>query len=51
MRTVEITEEYIKLGQVLKLAGLADWGVEAKCMILEGQVLVNNEIETRKTKQ
>lgn len=42
------TEEYIKLGQALKAAGLVGSGVEAKEVIQDGQVLVNGEIETRR---
>lgn len=48
MRTIKITEEYIKLDQVLKLADLANSGGEAKHIILEGKVLVNNEIEVKR---
>ncbi|WP_122644637.1 RNA-binding S4 domain-containing protein [Luxibacter massiliensis] len=42
------TEEYIKLGQALKAAGLVGSGVEAKEVIQDGQVLVNGETETRR---
>jgi ribosome-associated protein len=48
MRIIQITEEYIKLDQVLKLSDLACSGAEAKHMVLEGKVLVNNEIEIRR---
>lgn len=41
-------EEYIKLGQALKKAGLVDSGVTAKFVITDGQVLVNGEIEERR---
>ncbi|MBA4320513.1 MAG: RNA-binding protein [Flavobacterium sp.] len=51
MRTIQITEEYITLGQVLKLAGFANCGVDAKHMILEGKVLVNNGVEIRRGKK
>ena len=44
MQTVTIRDEYIKLGQVLKLANLAASGVEAKEVILDGQVKVNGEV-------
>ncbi len=37
-------EEYIKLGQLLKAAGIADTGSESKEMILEGEVLLNGEV-------
>jgi ribosome-associated protein len=48
MRTIQITEEYIKLDQVLKLSDIANSGAEAKHMVLDGKVLVNNEIEIRR---
>ena len=41
----------IKLGQFLKLANLVQDGFEAKAHILEEQVLVNGEIETRRGRQ
>ncbi|MFV0465793.1 MAG: RNA-binding S4 domain-containing protein [Lachnospiraceae bacterium] len=41
-------EEYIKLGQLLKKAGLLGSGVDAKMVILDGLVFVNNEIEQRR---
>lgn len=44
-------DEFIKLGQALKAAGLVDSGVEAKDVILEGFVLVNGEIDTRRGKK
>ena len=44
MQTVKIKDEYIKLGQVLKLARFVSSGVEAKEVILDGQVKVNGEV-------
>lgn len=41
-------EDFIRLGQVLKAAGLAESGAEAKEVIQDGQVCVNGEIETRR---
>lgn len=41
---VEITTEYIKLQDAMKLASAAETGGEAKLMIQEGQILVNGEI-------
>ena len=41
-------EEYIKLGQALKKAGIADSGITAKEMILDVEILVNNEPEDRR---
>ena len=40
-------EEYIKLGQALKKAGLVSSGVEAKIVINDGLVKVNGEVDTR----
>lgn len=48
METIFIKDEFIKLGQALKLAGLVDSGLEAKDVILEGEVLVNGEVEQRR---
>lgn len=45
---IHIKDEYIKLGQLLKLAGLADSGVEAKEYILAGEVKVNGETDLRR---
>ena len=42
-------EEYIALCDLLKLAGLAESGGQAKSVIAEGLVLRNGETETRKT--
>ena len=41
-------EEFIKLGQALKATGLCDSGVEAKEMIIQGLVIVDGEVETRR---
>lgn len=41
-------EEFIRLGQALKKAGLAASGVDAKMVILDGLVTVNGEVETRR---
>lgn len=45
---VTIRDEYIKLGQALKLAGFVQSGVDAKYEIENGKVLVNGEVETRR---
>ncbi len=44
MKTVVITTEYIKLQDLLKLAGLVGTGGEAKERIQAGEVRVNGEI-------
>ena len=51
METIKIRDEYIKLGQALKLAGLVESGVEAKIEIQEGCVKVNGEIEYQRGKK
>lgn len=51
MEEIFIKDEFIKLGQVLKLAGLASSGVEAKFMIEDGLVSVNGETELRRGKK
>ncbi len=50
METVDIREgeEFIKLGQALKKAGLVSSGVEAKMVIQDGEVSVDGEIDTRR---
>ena len=48
METIKLREEYIKLGQALKAAGLVESGVEAKEVIVDGLVKVNGETETRR---
>ena len=48
METINLREEFIKLGQALKAAGFVESGVEAKEVIQEGLVLVNGEIDTRR---
>lgn len=44
-------EEFIKLGQLLKKAGMISSGVDAKMVILDELVQVNGEIETRRGKK
>ena len=48
METIRLREDYIKLGQALKAAGLVESGVEAKEVIQEGLVMVNGETDTRR---
>lgn len=48
MDTILIKDEFIKLGQALKLAGLVENGGEAKEVIAEGEVSVNGETDTRR---
>jgi ribosome-associated protein len=51
MITIEISEEYIKLDQLLKLSGISSSGAQAKHMVLDGKVLVNHEVEIRRGKK
>ena len=48
MDVVRLRDEYIKLGQALKAAGLVGSGAEAKEVIVEGSVKVNGETDTRR---
>ena len=48
MEIIRIKDEFIKLGQAMKLAGLAEEGAEAKSMIQNGLVKVNGETDTRR---
>ncbi len=45
---IRLREEYIKLGQALKAANLAEDGVDAKYKIQDGLVKVNGEVDTRR---
>lgn len=51
MHEITLREEYIKLGQALKAAGLVASGIEAKIVIQEGSVLVNGEVEYQRGKK
>jgi len=51
MHQIKLREEYIKLGQALKAAGLADSGVDAKNEILDGKVKVNGVVEYQRGKK
>ena len=48
MEEITIKDEYIKLGQALKLAGMVGSGVEAKILIQDGLVSVNGEADERR---
>jgi YaaA_near_RecF: S4 domain protein YaaA len=45
------TDEFIKLGQALKKAGLVESGVDAKFVIQDGLVKVNGETELQRGKK
>ncbi|MFC8314975.1 RNA-binding S4 domain-containing protein [Gordonia sp. NPDC057258] len=48
---VMIRDDSIRLGQFLKLANLIESGAEAKEVIADGLVTVNDEVETRRGRQ
>lgn len=51
MFTIKLKEDYIKLGQALKAAGLVGSGVDAKLVIQDGLVKVNGETEYQRGKK
>ncbi|HIO96531.1 MAG TPA: RNA-binding S4 domain-containing protein [Leucothrix sp.] len=51
MKEIEINKEPVELYKLLKFESIVSSGGEAKHVISEGYVLVNNELETRKRKK
>lgn len=51
IRDVEIRQEPIRLGQFLKLAGLAEDGAHARELVESEQVMLNGRVETRRGAQ
>ena len=51
MKTIKLREDYIKLGQALKAAGLVSSGVDAKMVIQDGLVTVNGHTEMQRGKK
>lgn len=51
VRDVPIRGDMIRLGQLLKLSGLAGSGAEARVLLVDGAVRVNDEPETRRGRQ
>lgn len=51
MEIIHLKEDFIKLGQALKAAGLSESGVDAKISVQGGLVKVNGQIETRRGKK
>lgn len=51
MDEIKLRDEYIKLGQALKAAGMVGSGVDAKIFIQEGAVKVNGIVETQRGKK
>lgn len=48
MEQIQIRDDFIKLGQALKLAGMVETGLDAKLFIQDGDVKVNGEVELRR---
>ncbi len=46
--SIKLREDYIKLGQAIKAAGLVSSGIDAKIVITEGEVKVNGEVDLRR---
>ncbi|MEU4743689.1 RNA-binding S4 domain-containing protein [Actinosynnema sp. NPDC023658] len=51
IREVEISDDMIRLGQFLKLAGLAENGAHARELVESDEVTVNGRLETRRGAQ
>lgn len=51
MIEIKLREEYIKLGQALKAAGLVGSGADAKSEIQENKVKVNGQKESQRGKK
>lgn len=51
MYEIQLREEYIKLGQALKAAGVVDSGVTAKLVIQDGKAQVNGTVEYQRGKK
>ena len=51
METIKLRDDFIKLGQALKLAGLAENGVDAKFAVQDGFVKVNGKVELQRGKK
>ena len=51
MEVIHLRDDFIKLGQALKAAGLVESGVDAKLVIQDGQVKVNGQVDLRRGKK
>ena len=51
MEIITIRDDFIKLGQAMKLGGMVSSGVEAKIVIQDGMVQVNGQTETQRGKK
>ena len=51
MHTIRLKDDYIKLGQALKAAGVVESGVDAKFAVQDGLVKVNGQTELQRGKK
>jgi ribosome-associated protein len=51
METIAIRGEMIRLGQLLKLAGVVGAGSDVKLLLAQATILVNGEPENRRGRQ
>lgn len=51
MNVINLRDDFIKLGQALKAAGLVESGVQAKEEIISGKVKVNGNVEIQRGKK
>ena len=51
MEIIDLKDDFIKLGQALKAAGLVESGVDAKFIIQDGLVKVNGHVELQRGKK
>lgn len=51
MEEIILRDDFIKIGQAIKAAGLVESGVEAKIVIQDGEVKVNGVVETQRGKK
>jgi ribosome-associated protein len=51
IRDVEVRDDGIRLGQLLKLAGLVEHGAAARAVLEAGEVTVNGRAESRRGRQ
>lgn len=48
MKKISIKDEYVTLGQFLKIADIISTGGEAKIFLSSNEVLINNEVDNRR---
>ena len=48
IKTIQICDEFITLGQLLKTADLVSTGGETKIFLMSNQILINNELDNRR---